>query len=203
MDRGQAPLRGPGLYKIRHGEDDATPSAFGSTAGDVKGDEGMKFHAGAPWLAGSIAVGFRSALWGADDKPEIKLTDEEQKIFELTNKERAAADLPPLKLNPILMKVARAHSANMAKQGKMEHELDGKNPAQRLDDAGYDYESMRENIAAGEGWATGAVMKGWMESDKHRANILNKVVDEFGVGIVTDSKGRKYYTQEFGKQAKE
>src|SRR5438132_14077986 len=78
----------------------------------------------------------------AEDKPEVKLTDEEQKILDMTNKERADAKLPPLKVNMTLVKVARAHSANMAKQGKMEHELDGKSPSQRLLDAGYDYGSM-------------------------------------------------------------
>ena len=55
----------------------------------------------------------------------------------MTNKARAKEKLPPLKLNSVLTKVARAHSANMAKQEKMEHELDGKNPSQRIKEAGY------------------------------------------------------------------
>jgi uncharacterized protein YkwD len=138
----------------------------------------------------------------AEDKPEIKLTAEEQKILDMTNKERADAKLPPLMFNATLVKVARAHSANMAKQGKMEHELDGKKPSQRLLDAGYDYQSMRENIAWGEDWPVDAVMKGWMESEKHRENILSKEVDEVGIGVASDGKGKKYYTVDFGKQLK-
>jgi len=153
-------------------------------------------------VVGATLVAFRGVPLRAEDKDEIKLTDEEQKILDLTNKERAAHDLPPLKLNTTLIKVARAHSANMAKQGKMEHELDGKKPSERVLDAGYDYETMAENIAAGEDWPTRDVMEGWMKSDKHRANILDKDVDEIGIGIATDSKGKKFYTQEFGKEFK-
>ncbi len=138
----------------------------------------------------------------AEDKPDVKLTAEEQKILDMTNKERAAKDLPPLKLNSTLVKTARAHSENMAKQGKMEHNLDGKTPGQRVLAAGYDYESVRENIAAGENWPTSDVMKGWMESKPHRENILAKDIDEIGIGVVSDGKGKLFYTQDFGKQQK-
>ncbi len=164
----------------------------------------MRYHMHC--LCGLIVVLFGAVVQvgplRADDKPDIKLTDEEQKILDLTNKERAEAKLPALKINATLVKVARAHSANMAKQGKMEHELDGKKPSQRLLDAGYEYESMRENIAAGEDWPIADVMKGWMESKPHRTNILSDDVDEIGIGIARDGKGKKYYTQVFGKEMK-
>jgi uncharacterized protein YkwD len=100
------------------------------------------------------------------------------------------------------VKTARAHSENMGKQGKMEHNLDGKTPGQRVLAAGYDYESIRENIAAGENWPTADVMKGWMESKAHRENILAKDIDEIGIGVVSDGKGKLFYTQDFGKQFK-
>ena len=131
-----------------------------------------------------------------------KLTDPEQKILDQTNKERAAKDLPPLMLNPTLTKVARAHSANMAKQGKMDHVLDGKKPGDRLLDAGYDYADFGENIASGQNWSVDAVMKGWMESPQHRKNILSDEVNEIGVGIASDDKGTDFYTVEFGKRRK-
>src|ERR1051326_7683961 len=93
-------------------------------------------------LAGSVC-------W-AEDK--LKLSDDEQKILDLTNAARAKEKLPALKANATLFKVARAHSKNMAKKGEMKHELDGKTPAQRVEAAGYDYRATGENIAAGAGW---------------------------------------------------
>ena len=73
----------------------------------------------------------------------------------------------------------------------MEHELDGKKPSQRILDAGYDYQTISENIAAGEDWPTRDVMKGWMESEKHRANILDASYREvLAAAYVPATRGR-------------
>jgi uncharacterized protein YkwD len=42
------------------------------------------------------------------------------------------------------------------------------------------------------------VMDAWMNSPGHRANILNCQFKEIGVGVVPDSNGRLYWTQDFG-----
>src|SRR5204863_8417263 len=100
-----------------------------------------------------------------------------------------------------LFKVARAHAANMAKQGKLDHALDGKSPLDRLRDAGYKFMAMGENIARlSDRTSLNDLMKGWMESKIHRDNILNQEVDEVGLGIVTDANGQVYYAQIFGKR---
>ena len=155
-----------------------------------------------PFIALICVVLVNWAAFAADDKPAIKLSNAEQKILDSTNQERAAAKLPPLKPNATLMKVARAHAANMANQGKMEHELDRKNPGDRIRDAGYVFSWYAENIAAGGGWSLDAVMQTWMESEGHRANILSDKVDEIGIGIVSDGKATTYYAQVFGRQDK-
>jgi hypothetical protein len=96
----------------------------------------------------------------------------ERKILELTNLERKNKELPALKPSPLLFKIAQAHSENMAKQGKMEHDLDGKTPGQRLREAGYRYKAAYENIAAGDPQVSiETLMKAWMESKGHRDNI--------------------------------
>src|SRR5437870_10563493 len=107
----------------------------------------------------------------AGEPAKLEMTKEEQRLVGLTNAERKKKDLPALKPSPLLFKVARAHSANMAKQAKMAHELDGKNPFQRLKDAGYKYFFAGENVAAGLD-ELDEVMKGWMESEPHRNDIL-------------------------------
>lgn len=133
------------------------------------------------------------------EKPKLQMSDDEKKLLELTNQERARAKLPPLKPNLILFKVARAHSANMVKKGDMNHVLDGKNPAQRVLAAGYDYRSVAENIGFGEKDAPlPKIMKGWMESKLHRENLLNRKYREVGLGIARDKNGDAYYTQVFG-----
>ncbi len=138
-------------------------------------------------------------------KPQqYKLTAEEQQLLDLTNAERKKHDLPPLRFSPILSRVARAHSVNMAKQKKMDHVLDGKTPFQRLKAADYVYEYAGENVAyRPEEMPLKAVMKGWMDSPLHRQNILDKNFTEIGLGGAADKEGTTiYYTQMFGTPRK-
>src|SRR5579884_600063 len=134
----------------------------------------------------------------ADPAP-VKLAEAEQKMFDLTNEARAREKLPPLKLNAKLTEAARAHSANMARQEKMEHVLDGKNPADRIKAAGYRFRAAAENIAWTNGNPPEKVFQGWMESKLHRENILNPEYTEIGIGMARNDKGDIYYTQDFGR----
>jgi uncharacterized protein YkwD len=130
-----------------------------------------------------------------DDPPALKLSDDEQAFLDMTNAERAKEKLPALTANRTLFAVARAHAANMAKQGKMEHTLDGKAAKDRVDAAGYDYRRVGENIAKAEGASPADVMKGWMDSKTHRENILQPAFTEIGLGVAVSDKGEAYYTQ--------
>jgi uncharacterized protein YkwD len=130
--------------------------------------------------------------------PKSELSADEKKLLELINKERAQEKLPPMVADPVLCKVARAHSANMARKGDMSHVLDGKNPADRVRESGYDYLKIGENIGVGEdGAPLEDAVKGWMGSPPHRVNILNRRFQETGIGIVRNDKGETYYTQVF------
>lgn len=134
------------------------------------------------------------------DEPKFQPTAQEKKLLDLTNAERKKEELPPLQLNPTLTKLARAHSKNMAKQGKMEHTLDDKSPRDRINEAKYEYRTFGENIAYEEGDIDmPAVMKGWMDSPGHRKNILNKDFTAIGVSLATNGKGETYYTQVFAR----
>jgi uncharacterized protein YkwD len=132
-------------------------------------------------------------------QPEFKMTPREKAVVELTNLERKKEKLPPLKPNPLLFKIARQHSANMAKQGKMEHVLDGKTPFQRILKGGYEYRYAGENIAeADKDYSAKEIVEDWMKSEKHRKNIMNPKFTEIGVGIIPGKKDLLYYTQVFG-----
>ncbi|MGH7169909.1 MAG: CAP domain-containing protein [Gemmataceae bacterium] len=140
----------------------------------------------------------------AEDKKEstkFEMTKDEQTLLELLNKERTKADLPALKPNPMLFKAARGHSANMAKQEKMEHVLDGKRPAQRVEATGYNWGKVSENIAVSQGGQPplAVIVKSWMDSKTHRENLLSNRVTETGLGIARNAKGEIYYTQVFAR----
>jgi uncharacterized protein YkwD len=139
-----------------------------------------------------------------DEMDKFEMTKDERRLLELVNKERAKADLSALRPHPLLFKAARGHSANMARQRKMEHVLDGKRPSQRVEATGYDWGKVTENlITADQSDAPlERIVKEWMKSKIHRENILMKDVTETGLGIAKNPKDEIYYTQIFARQRK-
>lgn len=151
-----------------------------------------------------ILLALFGALAPAGEKAKaFEHSAEEKKLFELTNEERKKKDIAPLVLNAPLSKIARAHSLNMATQGKMEHKLDDKTPFDRLRDASFNFLTAAENIAAGENGITlPMIMKAWMESKGHSGNILEAEYTDIGVGIARDKEGKIYFTQVFARTQK-
>ncbi len=144
-----------------------------------------------------LVAAFVSA--GGDTGKPFKHTANEEKIFELTNAERKKEDVATLKLNAELSKIARAHSENMARQGKMAHDLDDKTPFDRMRGAGFLYTYAGENVAKGTNVTLPAIMDGWMKSEGHRKNILKTEFSDIGVGIARAANGDVYFTQLFAK----
>ena len=54
------------------------------------------------------------------------LTPDERAVLDLTNRERTAAGLEKLRPHPVLTRMARSHSATMARLNQLGHDLDGK-----------------------------------------------------------------------------
>lgn len=114
----------------------------------------------------------------------------ESEIFRLINIERAANGLAALKVDATLASVARAHSADMAKNNYFSHtNLQGCSSSCRVTNAGYAWSAVGENIYKMTGYKLSAadtaalMVKGWMQSAGHRANILNKNYTYHGVGV--------------------
>jgi uncharacterized protein YkwD len=121
-------------------------------------------------------------------------------VLRLVNVERGKHGCDALRSNGTLTSVARAHSREMAQKRYFDHTSpDGRDPFQRMRDAGYRYSWAAENIAAGQGTPS-SVMSSWMHSSGHRANILNCQLTELGVGMWkdADSPYQIYWTQDFG-----
>jgi uncharacterized protein YkwD len=88
----------------------------------------------------------------------------------------------------------------MAKQGKLEHMLDGKKPSDRAKNAGYVFIEIGENILESDDRVTPAeLVAAWMKSPHHRENILRPEFKHIGVGVVKSAKGGWYYTEMFGR----
>ncbi|MFZ0614703.1 MAG: CAP domain-containing protein, partial [Desulfobacterales bacterium] len=133
----------------------------------------------------------------------LAAADFESEVIELVNIERGARNLHALSYSEELTVAARLHSQDMAARNYFSHtSLDGRLFSERITAAGYEYQRCGENIAAG--YATpAAVVDGWMNSDGHRANILNPDYCDIGVGYaaVDGSDFYHYWTQDFGRRA--
>jgi uncharacterized protein YkwD len=134
----------------------------------------------------------------AEPTDETSIEKDLKELLKLTNEERKKAGVPALTINSKLEAAARMHSRNMAKQEMMEHELDGKGPADRVKEQEYQFRALAENIAERQKTPAEAI-KSWMESEGHRTNLLNKDYTEIGVGSAESAKGVRYWTQVFGK----
>ena len=160
-------------------------------------------------------------------KPVIDIRELESRLHELVNARRVRHGLPPLKHLETLRRIARSHSEDMAKRAYFAHTSpEGRGPTDRGNLAGYncrkDYEpnytyGLGENIHQAwlyksykrrngrivsydwftlEGLAQ-RVVTGWMNSKRHKRNILKALYDRSGMGVAIAKDGKVYSTQTF------
>lgn len=155
-------------------------------------------HIGAASHGGYWAIGF--AAPALDDMDALAV-----EVLRLTNAARGKHGLAPLALNPELNRSAQFHADFMAGNDCFDHKC-RREPelSKRIDNTGYVWRAIAENIAAGQTSAA-EVVEGWMNSPGHRANILNPAYSELGVGYtLLDRDGgkvtmRHYWVQNFGR----
>jgi uncharacterized protein YkwD len=114
------------------------------------------------------------------------------------NRERARHGLHRLELNKRLSKAARRHARDMARRNYFSHDtLGGGSFVDRIRRVGYLRGAFRwvvgENLAWGSrGFSRPRViMRMWMKSPGHRANILNGSFREIGIGLAYDAPVRR------------
>ena len=117
-------------------------------------------------------------------------------LLNLHNLNRAQDGEKPLAINPRLMSAAQDYAEYLARTGKFSHTAEG-TPGQRESESGYKHHASGENIAVGQTSAA-AVVKGWMNSEGHRKNILSKNFNEVGFGVAKGKNGRIYWVTDFG-----
>jgi hypothetical protein len=137
-----------------------------------------------------------TTLSGAEN---ISALEFEQRIFDLTNKERIARGLSALSYEISLATLAQYHSRNMAWEGFFDH----------VDKAGLDVEGRQKKLipellhgGIGENlfylergdrkFDPAQIVNGWMESPGHRQNILEPSFTHMGIGVFL--MGNKLYS---------
>lgn len=147
------------------------------------------------WLALQLMPGVvRTAAAGGDDE----VARLEAALFEEVNQTRARFKLIPLRRSPELDRVARAHSADMARRGYLSHDSpEGANPVDRLYRAQIDgFTLAAENIGQTDrGDPNREILHGWLASPIHRRNLLSAPFNTTGLGIARTPTGALIYTQ--------
>ncbi|MCK2215119.1 CAP domain-containing protein [Actinomadura sp. ATCC 31491] len=120
------------------------------------------------------------------------------RVVTLTNQARSRSGCGPLRVDGGLTRSARVHALEMARSGRLTHNSpSGASPWDRMERAGYRY-GAAENIGAGYSTPEEAV-RGWLDSDDHRRNILDCRLKAIGVGVASGPDG-PWWTQDFGTQ---
>ena len=132
------------------------------------------------------------------DTPEEDITDEHafiKEVVDLVNAERVKEGLAPLTIS-LDVQAAAMVRAKECEQLFSHTRPNGSSFATALKEQGVSYRSAGENIAWGQR-SPEEVMKAWMNSSGHRANIMNPNFTTIGVGYYENANGTDYWCQLF------
>jgi uncharacterized protein YkwD len=116
----------------------------------------------------------------AAKKTDLELRQIEKNIVAYTNQERQRYGLPPLTIDPGLVESARRHAIWMTSNQTLQHTS----------------QPVAENIAVGQPTSQD-VVRSWMNSSGHRANILSGGHGRIGVAAYRTAQGTIYWCQQF------
>ena len=157
-------------------------------------------------ITASASYSIRANFAGNSSSPlgiNYNETEVEQLIIVLINAEREAFDLCTLSEDGLLTDLAREHSAYMAEYDLLTHDrFLGERPLSYNMSPG---DTRGENLAKipTQQYSPGPYLSlqevcewavsGWMDSDGHRANILQPIFTETGVGVSFSEEGAFTY----------
>ena len=131
----------------------------------------------------------------------------------LLNAERRARGLGRLRLSDALTRAAYRHARDMVVRKYFAHTSpSGRTFISRIRATGYMSRARRWTVGENLAWGAGtratpaAIVRAWMRSPAHRANILNRSFREIGLGIALGAPRRGYsqaatYGNEFGSRS--
>ncbi len=113
-------------------------------------------------------------------KNQISL--DQNKIIELTNRERVKNGLNALTENKLLVQAARKKAIDIFVTQNFNHQIANKNFSDWIEETGYQYQIVGENLAL-DFTNEKKIIKAWLDSTLHKKNLLNKDYSEIGVGL--------------------
>jgi len=172
--------------------------AAGILVGCQGGDEAESLDS--PTMAFTTDIGYADAA----DHPVVAATEDpvalafETELERMVNDYRNGLQLDGVKVLPELKDLARAHAIHMATHEPSffgHRNPEGDLPEHRADAARIKFDSIGENIAAGQS-AAEAVFRSWLESPAHRANLEDPRWTHMGAGhaYLPDSPYVMYWT---------
>lgn len=192
----------------------ALPLSDGISAATRNSGIANRFVVPAEWLESQLSPVFNDAIQRSMNKmtvepksnESVKLhftvthprvrEDLEAKMLELVNEERRKEGLQPLKADPEMAAVARAHSRDMFARGYFAHvNPDGEDPFDRMREMKVRFLTAGENLALAQ--TLTLAHKGLMNSPGHRANILQPSFGRLGIGILDGGLYGLMVTQNF------
>lgn len=108
-----------------------------------------------------------------------------QSVLTEVNLQRSKENIAPLEWNTLLAQAAENKAQDMLAKDYWSHATpEGKQPWSFIDATNYQYRVAGENLARNFS-SSSSVVKAWMNSPSHRANLLQPVYQETGIATVT------------------
>lgn len=155
--------------------------------------------------AAKVATKFLTVKPGSHEQIPLKIPSgavltvdpkTESGMVALVNKERTSRGLTALIADSSSTQVAREKSRDMFERQYFSHyDPDGKNAADRMNNAGVNYSLVGENLAYAPDLTS--AHNGLMNSEGHRANILEPRYRRIGIGVIDGGANGKMFTQIF------
>ncbi|MDQ1452712.1 MAG: hypothetical protein QOK38_2578 [Acidobacteriaceae bacterium] len=125
------------------------------------------------------------------------LPEDVKELLTLTNQDRAAQGLGPLRWSPELAHAAQLHDERMVRRNDLQHQFaDEPDVPTRAGQAGAHFRAVAENIALGPNAAD--IERQWMHSAMHRTNILDPRMNVIGIALV-HQRGEVWAVEDFAQ----
>ena len=132
----------------------------------------------------------------SSNNTQVSLSQDELEVFNLINQKRVTNGLKALSIDKETVVVARDKAKDMVYNNYFSHTAPTYgSPFDMLKKYGVSYKTAGENLAGNS--SNAKAVEAWMNSEGHRANILNSSYNYTGIGVVSSNKYGKIYVQMF------
>jgi len=125
---------------------------------------------------------------------DVSYTNFENEVLLKINQHRTSIGLNPLEISDKVSSVAQSHTEHMISANEVSHDFFFRRRDVLRDNPGAN--AVSENVAFGFS-TSGGVVRGWLNSEAHRAIIETPSFTHFGISVEENEEGRNYFTNIF------